>query len=543
MPNIRLDHFKRAAADVGAHGDNDMLPFDIDNRFVRDNEDVLAEMAFAYSQELARLGHIGAKSAIESLPIFSERLLAPAGAAGFRIATKIHPFWNIYFNGLGIAVGEILEPGRSARAHSYRFATEGIDLFDRTKSWRAFREATIDDCSTQEDEAVDVQTDISSFYEHISHHRLENNINDLFPDDSTVAAQIDRFLSRFASGRSFGLPVGGQCSRILAELLLSQIDQQLTDAKVVWRRYVDDFFLIAPNQSEAYRALSVLANSLANYGLTLNRTKTTLLTVKHYVDYVRTQLGGPTDEATKLHEIDLHFDRYSDTPESDYEELKEIVGSLDIRALLDLELRKAQPDTFLISQIGRTLTLNEPKKSLQLCHTLLSQKNLHAFRASWSTIMRGISTLRANETFSIIFGQLDQLLDNIPTHSPHLLTADASCLHYLRTIRFVRTQRRAEYVFSLYSTTSSQTVKRACIDCWRHWKDRASFTRERNRWDSLRTEEQRMLWLAASDFGDEGEKFRLQVGQSLPHAWRLGVERKRNNERTFESVYTKWGSK
>ena len=27
MPSIRLDHFCRAAADIGANGDNDMLPF------------------------------------------------------------------------------------------------------------------------------------------------------------------------------------------------------------------------------------------------------------------------------------------------------------------------------------------------------------------------------------------------------------------------------------------------------------------------------------------------------------------------------------
>lgn len=543
MPDIRLDHFRRAAADVAAHGDNDMLPFDVGTRFVKDNEEALAELAFAYGQELAKLDKKAVKNSVDSLPIFSERLLVPSGPAGFRIATKIHPFWNIYFNGLGIAVAEALEPTRAERAHSYRFVTQGADLFDRARSWRKFREATIADCSSQGDDAIVVQTDISSFYEHISHHRIENSVEDLFPNDATVAAQIDRFLSRFAAGRSFGLPVGAQCSRILAELILSLVDQQLTEAKVTWRRYVDDFFLIAASQFEAYRAVSILAHALANYGLTLNRTKTTLLTTKHYVDYVRTQLHGPRSDASKLYEIDLHFDHYSDTRESDYEDLKKIVGSLDIRGLLDLELRKAQADPFMVSQIGRTLTLNEPERSLQLCRTLLSGRNLHAFRASWSTIMRGIAVLRADTSFSTIFGDLDSLLDDIPTHSSHLLTADASSLHYLRTIRFQRTQKRAEYIFSLHSTTSSQTVKRACIDCWRQWKDRASFTRERNRWDSLRPEEQRMLWLAAAEFGDEGEKFRLQVGQSLPQAWRLGIERRRNNERTFESIYIKWSTK
>ena len=206
-----------------------------------------------------------------------------------------------------------------------------------------------------------VQTDISSFYEHCSHHRIEDSVSDLFPSSSTVSTQIDRLLSRFASGRSFGLPVGGQGSRILAELLLSSIDRMLTDSNVIWRRYVDVYVLITSGQPDAYKALSILSHALADYGLTLNRTKTTVLTSKHFIDYVHTQIDGPGDEADALREIDLHFDPYSDTPEADYEQLKDTVDQLDVVRLLDLELRKGQPDRFTTIQIGRTLRLHSPK--------------------------------------------------------------------------------------------------------------------------------------------------------------------------------------
>ena len=538
MPKIGLDHFRRAAVDIGAHGDNDTLPFDIDNRFIKQNAEVLANIAFEFCRELTLGNGDDARKAISSLNIFSERLLAPTGPAGFRITTKIHPFWNLYFNGLGIAIAEALEPTRCDRAHSYRFAPQGDGLFVREASWRTFREATVAECLAQPEGAIVVQTDISSFYEHVSHHRLENSINDLFLGDKTVSAQVDRFLNRFASGRSFGLPVGGQCSRILAELLLSLVDQQLTDAKLLWRRYVDDFVLITPTQAEAYRALSILAHALADYGITLNRTKTILLTSKHYLDYVRTQLGAAADETNTLLEIDLHFDPYSDTADSDYEALKQVVETLNIGTLLDLELEKAQPDTFLVSQISRTLKLHEPKVAVQLCRTLLSQQNLHAFRASWSTIMRGVAQVRSDDTFRAIFSDLDELLDTIPKHSPHLLTVEASQLHYLRTIRFRRTDTRAQYVYRVYASTTSQTVRRACIECWGTWRDRPSFTRERNKWNSLQPDEQRMLWFAAAYFDDEGHKFRAQVRHSLAQAWQLGIERP--NKPTFASVYAAW---
>jgi hypothetical protein len=533
-----LGHFQRAALEIGARGDNDTLPFDADVRFVQDEADKLALLAHSVSEQLQAKGVNAAKRAVEALSVFSERLLVPAGAAGFRVTTKIHPFWNIYLNGLAVALADKYETLRSDRVHSYRFAPAGTDLFDREWSWRRFRQASLEDCERAGMHAIVVQTDISSFYEHISHHRLENNLDDLAAAESTVPAQLDRFLSKLAGGRSFGLPVGGQMSRILAEIFLGSIDRQLSDAGLIWRRYVDDFTLIAANQADAYAALSILAHSASSYGLTLNRTKTIFLTSRHYVEYVSAQLDRGPDDASKLLEIDLHFDPYSDTATSDYQQLKNAIGTLDVRALLDAELRKAQPDNFLISRIGRILKFQPPELAIEICQTLLSPSNLHAFRASLSTILRGVAAVRATEDFAAIFPQIDKLLDLVPKESSHLLKAESSTLHYLRAIRFGRTDVRAQYLLDLYLHTTSISVKRACIDCWRLWKDRPSFTRDRNRWNAMSEEEKRMLWLAAGAFGDEGTKFRLQERSSAQSIWRVGLERQ--GQPDFASIYMEW---
>ena len=539
MSELTLDHFRRAALEIGANGDNDTLPFDIDVRFINENQDALAAIAFSFAQHLEGLSAQDARNAINELEVFFERLLAPTGAAGFRITTKIHPFWNLYLNGLAIAIAERLEPIRSDRAHSYRFLPEGDRLFNRETSWRAFREATVAECESLDRDVVVVQTDISSFYEHIYHHRIENVVEDLVAGSSHIATQIDRFLSKIASGRSFGLPVGGQCSRILAEVFLASVDRVLTDADIRWHRYVDDFVLITKDHAAAYHALAKLSHALADYGLTLNRTKTTILSGKHYCDYVQTQLNGSDDNATKLREIDLHFDPYSDRKEEDYEALKETVGTLEIQALLDLELQKGQPDTFLVAQIGRTLKFHPPEIALQLCETLLSATNLHAFRASWSTIMRGISAVRADGEFTAIFDGVDQLLDLVPEHSSHLLSAEANCLHYLRAIRFRRTELRGRFVSLLYDGTTSQSIRRSCIDCWRQWKDRPSFIRLRNRWGGMSSEEQRLLWLASAEFGDDGEGFRGQERRSALRSWALGIETG-GAPFQFADIYMRW---
>lgn len=538
MSSVTIDHFIRAIDDIGAHGDNDMLPFDIDTIFLSESKDKLAKIAFDLFDRLERGGRMNAKSTLNSIQIFSERLLSPTGASGFRISTKIHPFWNIYLNGIAIAIAEKNEKNRSPNAHSYRFIDVGPSLFDRDKSWRAYKKATIKDPALKSNDAVVVQTDISSFYEHIYHHRIENCINDLFENHSTVSTQVDRLLSQLSSGRSFGLPVGGQCSRVLAELLMTSIDRLLTLSNVTWHRYVDDFTLIADSQAEAYKAISILSNALADYGLSLNRSKTTILKAQHYENFVHSQLFTDDDNASKLKKIDLHFDPYSDNPHSDYEDLAETVDQLNVQTLLDLEVHKSQPDTFLINQISRTLKLHDPALTLQLCRTLLSPENLHSFRGSWSTIIKGIISLRAGDRYSGVYSLLDNLLDNVISHSDHLLLPEANCLHYLRALRLSRTDKRAAYVHKILQENSSDTVKRACLDCIRNWKDRPSFIQARNKWPNFSPEVQRMLWLTSFEFGDDGRHFRLQVKNAIHNLWSLGIELK--DKPSFSRAYVSW---
>lgn len=537
MTSVTIDHFRRAIDDIGANGDNDMLPFDIDTSFISSSKEALASIAFGLFERLEKDGKTNAKNILNSTQIFNERLLSPTGASGFRISTKIHPFWNIYLNGLAVAIAEKNEKRRSPNAHSYRFIDKGTSLFDRDKSWRAYKEATIKDPTLRSKDAVVIQTDISSFYEHIYHHRVENCINDLFVN-STVSTQVDRLLSQLSSGRSFGLPVGGQCSRILAELLMTSIDQLLTLSDVTWHRYVDDFTLIADNQAEAYKAISSLSNALADYGLSLNRSKTTILKGQHYINFVHSQLFTNDDDASKLKTIDLHFDPYSDNPHADYDELAETVEQLNVKALLDLEIHKSQPDTFLINQISRTLKLHDPALALQLCKTLLSARNLHSLRASWSTIIKGVISLRSDQKYSNIHGSLDQLVDDVITHSKHLLIPDANCLHYLRLLRLARTDKRAAYVHRKMQESHSDTIKRACLECVRNWKDRPSFIHARNKWSNFNPEVQRMLWLTSFKFGDEGKHFRSQEKRSIHHLWSLGIELKAKS--SFSDVYLSW---
>ena len=538
MLTVEEDHFRRAAMEIGQSGENDTLPYDVDASFIRDKADCLAHICFHLFESIDEKSPKEARKLVNELTIGSERLLVPAGSHGFRITTKISPFWNLYLNGLGFAIAEANEGNRSDRVHSYRMNNDGEALFDKSRSWRTYKESTLKEPALEKEGSIVVQTDISGFYEHIYHHRLENVVNDLAPENSTVPVQIDRILNKLASGRSFGLPVGGQCARVLAEVLMTPIDASLSDAGIVWHRFVDDFALVCSSQQDAYAALSKLSNSLADYGLSLNRTKTTSLSAKHYKEYIAVQLGHGDETTVALRELDLHFDPYSDAARAQYEQLKKSFDTIDIQFLLDLEKDKSQPDAFVMAQIGRALKFQEPQVAAQLCATLLDPGNLDSFRASWSKILRGVYAVRANQEFEAVFEKIDELLDRIPGATPHLLMPEANTLHFLRAIRFQRTDARGKFVRQAYDRSLSSSVRRACIDCWRHWHDRASFTRLRNQWQNLGPDEQRMLWLSAGDFGDEGTHARNQLEATLEGSWRLGFET--YNVDTFARCYQSW---
>lgn len=101
---VKREHFVQAALEIGKSGDNDTLPYDIDSSFVRDKAEDLAQICFDLFTVLDNQSFKDAKNFINELTIGSERLLVPSGSHGFRITTKLHPFWNLYLNGIGLAV-------------------------------------------------------------------------------------------------------------------------------------------------------------------------------------------------------------------------------------------------------------------------------------------------------------------------------------------------------------------------------------------------------------------------------------------------------
>lgn len=51
---VELKHFQKAILNIVKYGDNDTLPFDVDTKFIKDNQSELANIAFNFLMSMKR---------------------------------------------------------------------------------------------------------------------------------------------------------------------------------------------------------------------------------------------------------------------------------------------------------------------------------------------------------------------------------------------------------------------------------------------------------------------------------------------------------
>ncbi|MBJ7416799.1 MAG: RNA-directed DNA polymerase [Niveispirillum sp.] len=134
-----------------------------------------------------------------------------------------------------------------------------------------------------------LQTDILSFYHTIYTHSIswalhgkkvaKRNRNKA--DPAVYGNKIDALMQACQDGQTKGIPVGPDTSRIISEIILCAIEQQI-DSRIFSRmiagyRYVDDFFLCFSSHVDAEAFLSALRDAVQSFDLQLNASKTRIL--------------------------------------------------------------------------------------------------------------------------------------------------------------------------------------------------------------------------------------------------------------------------
>lgn len=149
-----------------------------------------------------------------------------------------------------------------------------------------------------------IRTDISAFYDSISHDYLIQTI----AEQLSISVETDflKLLSKLlcpyvisysnktkklqnALKLHQGLTIGNNLEGFLANLYLRDVDEAMEDINIEYGRYNDDMRIFATNREAAHSYLLILQENLLNKGLNLNTAKTLIAENREEIENLRTK--------------------------------------------------------------------------------------------------------------------------------------------------------------------------------------------------------------------------------------------------------------
>lgn len=397
----------------------------------------------------------------------------------FRKCGYIEPLDEIVYLTLAIMVSNKIEKERihkkSKTVYSYRLKPDLISeqkptyLFDLKMNYTSFRNDVSQKVKDPKVKVV-VSCDISNFYDRLNLHRLENTLLAINDIDVQAVKLLNEMLLYWSNRDSYGIPVGSNASRILAEASLLNVDKYLLDREIKFSRYVDDFRLFANSASQAHSWLSILVERLNQEGLFLNTSKTSIVSASEIKQshVVEKQEEQTTDTEMEKSELPLIIRGYSGLIPTKFR-------MLSSREKINL----AQINVTEVKKEKIQIDLLDPKDLLKYIRTLVAQEE-------WNELASTSTVLRRFPQFTPYY------LDCILKHSDSLksskeiiietiidLVNDSSILEYLRiyVIRFLSSEvflSKKVVVNSYYQLKRSEGVYlgRAVLECIENYVNR-----------------------------------------------------------------------
>lgn len=219
-------------------------------------------------------------------------------AFDFRKCALIDVTDTIKYFTLVLLLAKDIEKARISKSKNYVFSYRyKIDkgnpyIFDKNFNYTTFTKQSNDNIKKKTVKVI-VKCDISNFYDRLNLHRLESSLLSI-TEKKDVVKLINELLLFWANRDSYGLPVGSNPSRILAESLLIDVDKFLLSHNVSFCRFVDDYRLFAPDAKTAHYWLTLLIERLSIEGLFINQSKTAIEDVTNRK--VEKEFEKPKDE-------------------------------------------------------------------------------------------------------------------------------------------------------------------------------------------------------------------------------------------------------
>jgi len=247
-------------------------------------------------------------------PVAPRRFIVPKDNYSCRAATQLDPLDSLILTAIVHQFGELVEkrrlPVSEETVFSYRLqpSSDGR-LYGSDNAWNRFWRCCCKKCIKREYAAI---VDISDFYNQISHHTIENQLN-----ESGVPNQIKRWVLRLLKTESArvsrGIPVGPHGTHILAEASLIPLDNSLVSQGIEFCRFVDDIVLFADDDVMARTYVYQIAEILdkQQQRLQLQKAKTKIMNMNQFQHYCNRMIEDQPINASERELLDI-INKYSE---------------------------------------------------------------------------------------------------------------------------------------------------------------------------------------------------------------------------------------
>ena len=318
---------------------------------------------------------------------------------GTRLATQLPFFLTLYSILHAFHLREIIERKRTRYfdkfIHSYRCEIQNKkELFSKEFGWNSFL-----DCQKRLTSNYNwvVSLDIAKFYSSIKKLHLQK-IGDNFLLNKNDLKRIYYFFDA-TDGHKYGLPLGRDYSRLIADTVLYEIDLFLLKNDLKFCRFVDDYKLFFLNQKNAINGSYKIIDALSTYGFNINNSKFDVKkTDKSKKKYSFNQFTN-----NKIKTDNYFFDPYSEMVLTKIKELKSFSQTKDLLYLINLELEKIAPHTSSLKIYMAALQIAPPENFQECFVKLLSTVFDERYFALLPKMVRLTSSIRSklDENFKV----------------------------------------------------------------------------------------------------------------------------------------------
>ncbi|WP_449222611.1 RNA-directed DNA polymerase [Azotobacter vinelandii] len=463
------------------------------------------------------------------------------GYNGYRWATQIDPYWNAYFLGLVLSLGSKIEGARVGDefVYSYRYSPDYSkgSLFNSDINWRKFQADSLE--LVKADPAINyvVTCDIADFYTRIYHHRLENAL-DRIDTQKTISSKIKKLIQTFSGTNSYGLPVGGPASRILAELALDSLDHILLINGVRYKRYVDDFLLFCETKEGAHSVLTFISRKLMeNEGLTLQKHKTNILSKDEFASLAQSKLFGlDEDEGSpvkaRFMSLPIKFDPYSQNSTEQYEEVKKSLQDFDLLGMLSSELQKSKIDQAFGRQLVRSFAAADDNVLSSAFNVIFN--SIAELYPIFSTVIQVATTNWSRfdvETKELVRKKLVELIKA----NSFILKTELNLSYVVKLLAKENNVESQTVLIEIYnSNTSSMLITLVVTQAMVKWNTHYWLSDLKRTFPTMPPWQRRLFIVASYLLGDEGKhwmthnKNKFNFIDALYRDW--GADRKSRND-------------